>query len=361
MNYLEKIEIKNFRGFDKISIDDFNQINLLIGKNNSGKSSILEAIFLLIGMSNPILPDNINRMRGLNIRQPNDFRYLFHKLKFNNSPEFFGTFSDLSSRNLKLLPIYRKTTNTDVLGQKSINNEITFDASTASSNVNGLELEFSLKQRHNQNKTYKSSIIFNPPELIPNVNSLYKEELHAVLISGNTNEINALTRYSEIVKKKKGDIILEALRAIDTKIESLHPLPDGLYFGYSNIEELVPSNIAGDGVRKFLNIATTIAEKKDSIVLIDEIENGLHYSAHKQLWKSIISLSKEFNVQLFITTHSIETLRCLKELLEETNYAPFQKNIAVYTVSHTQKSGIKTYKYSYEGFKDAIDTETEIR
>ncbi|MGB5989192.1 MAG: AAA family ATPase [Marinifilaceae bacterium] len=78
MNILNSIQIKNFRGFDNLDIDGFSQINLFIGRNNSGKSSVLEAIFLLMGMSNPILSNNINRMRGLNIKTAEELKYLFY-------------------------------------------------------------------------------------------------------------------------------------------------------------------------------------------------------------------------------------------------------------------------------------------
>ncbi len=360
MNLLRNIKIRNFRGFDQLEIKGFNQINLLIGKNNSGKSSLLEAIFLLIGMSNPILPDNVNRLRGLNIRTADEFKYLFHKLRISNRPEFECGFSDASTRHLNLNPIFKKNSS-DSSNQKIGGDEMAIDASTASPSMTGLELEFALKQRHSQKKTYKSSLILNLPEIIQNQNNNYKEELHAVFITGGSNEANALTRYSDIVKRKKGDVVLTALQKIDPNIESIQPLPDGLFFSYKNIDELIPSNIAGDGVRKYLNIVTTIAEKKNSIILIDEIENGLHYSAHKSLWESIINISNEFNVQLFITSHNIETLRCLKELLETSDYSEVRDKVNVFTLMHTKKSGIKTYKYSYEGFKDAIDTETEIR
>ena len=362
MNYLDKLKVTNFRGFDNIEIDRFNKINLFIGKNSSGKSSILESIFLLIGMSNPVLPDNVNRLRGLNIRNAEEFRYLFHKLKFTNIPEFTGIFTDETERNLHLNPIYKKSASKETQGKAIPSDELTtFDASTAAPAVTGLELEFSIKKRHEQKKTLKSSMIFNHPEFIPVQNVKYKEEMHAVFIAGDSKEGNALSRFSEIVKRKKDNIILEALRKIDSNIESIHPLPEGLFFSYKGIEELIPSNIAGDGVRRYLNVVTTIAEKPNSIVLIDEIENGLHYSAHKLLWESIINISQSFNIQLFITTHSIETLKCLKELLEQEEFKNFQDYLGVYTISQTSKAGIKTYKYSFEGFKDAIESETEIR
>ena len=67
MSILQRLTIKNFRGFDSLEIDGFSKINLFVGKNNSGKTSVLESIFLVIGMSNPMLPNTINQIRGLNI------------------------------------------------------------------------------------------------------------------------------------------------------------------------------------------------------------------------------------------------------------------------------------------------------
>ncbi|MCT4613470.1 MAG: AAA family ATPase [Marinifilaceae bacterium] len=359
MALIKSINIKNYRGFDSLEIDDFGHVNILIGNNNSGKSTILESIFLTIGMSNPSLPDNVNRFRGLNIKSADEFKFLFHKLKINNNPEFKIVFQDESSRHLKLNPIFKKASSGSKQPTKT--EDIIMDASTASPNMTGLELEFSLKKPQTQKKNYKSSIIFNFPEIIQNQNKEYKEEAHAVFLTGNSSEVNALARYSEIVKKKKGDIVLNALQKIDSNIESIHPLPDGLYFGYKDIDELIPSNISGDGVRKFLSIVTTIAEKPNSFILIDEIENGLHYSAHKSIWESIITISKEFNTQLFVTSHNLETLTCLKEILELQKYKDNQEDLRVYTVTHTKKAGVKTYKYTYNGFKNAIENQTELR
>ncbi|NIJ46593.1 AAA15 family ATPase/GTPase [Wenyingzhuangia heitensis] len=355
MSLIKNIVIKNFRGFKELKIEDINHINILVGNNNSGKSSVLEAFFLIMGMSNPLLPDNINRIRGLKFKNANDFKFLFHQLNLENTPKIECTFNNEVKRSLTLEPIITKNTS-------SSNNIDEIEASSAAPNINGLNLKFSNKIKHSPNKSYKSSLIFNPPsELIPTFNNNYQEEYSAVLLSGNISDDNALRRYSEILKHKKGNIVLKAIQKIDPKIINILPLKDGLYFDYEDINELVPVNLSGDGVRKFLNIVTTIAEKQNSFILIDEIENGLHYSAHKGLWESIINISKEFNTQLFITSHNIETLKCVKELLEETKYIDYQQKISIYKLAQTKKQGAKTYKYTFDGFKSAIDLNTEIR
>jgi AAA15 family ATPase/GTPase len=117
----------------------------------------------------------------------------------------------------------------------------------------------------------------------------------------------------------------------------------------------------GGGIKRFLDIVTAASVKNDSFVCIDEIENGLHYSAYILLWKSLLYLSSSCNVQLFITTHNIETLASLKSVLEDNEFENMREFIKVFTVSKTLKAGFKSYGYSFEGFKDAIDNEMEIR
>lgn len=67
MDGFKNIEIKNFRGIDHLKIDDFSRVNILLGQNSSGKSSVLEAISLLTGMGNPDSPLNMNRLRTRNL------------------------------------------------------------------------------------------------------------------------------------------------------------------------------------------------------------------------------------------------------------------------------------------------------
>ena len=356
MTTLKHLTITNFRGFDSLEIDGFSKINLFVGKNNTGKTSILESIFLLAGMSNPILPNTINQIRGLNISVAKQLGYLFHGLKMGNKPSFSARFSDYSERLLKLEVKYRPT--------ESINNT----SSSSGPELIGLDLNFREVKGNKQSFNRKSSLIFGNDMFGNNVINQsiprdYNEKYHAVLVVAdkNQNDLVILARLSEMIKRKEEIAILEILQKFDENILDIKTLPDGIFFDLKKVEELVPINIMGDGIRRFLNIVTSVYEKKDSFVCIDEIENGLHYSAYKLLWKNLLSFSNLNNVQLFITTHNIETLSCLKSVLEEDPFTSMQEYCKVFAVSRTLNSGHKAYKYSYEGFKDAIEHETEIR
>ena len=75
-----KIEIERFRGIKHASIEGLKQINLFFGKNNCGKSSLLESLFLASGISNPLLPIHVNFMRGYSKVRLNDLKLDFYKL-----------------------------------------------------------------------------------------------------------------------------------------------------------------------------------------------------------------------------------------------------------------------------------------
>lgn len=81
-----EIEISNFRGFDSIKIDRLSGLNVFVGANNVGKSTILEAVFMLVGMANPIMPMRVNYWRTQTNSDMDSLKYLFHNIDFNNQP-----------------------------------------------------------------------------------------------------------------------------------------------------------------------------------------------------------------------------------------------------------------------------------
>jgi AAA15 family ATPase/GTPase len=115
----------------------------------------------------------------------------------------------------------------------------------------------------------------------------------------------------------------------------------------------------GDGLRRYLNIVAASANPINNILLIDEIENGLHYSAYKKLWEAIFALAVSNNKQVFVTTHSKETLYRLNEMLEE--HAEYRNELSLYTLEQTKLKGHQAYRLPYEGLAEASKNNIEIR
>ena len=94
--------------------------------------------------------------------------------------------------------------------------------------------------------------------------------------------------------------------------------------GDIGLPRLVPIPFMGDGVRRVLSIVLAIANASGGVVLIDEIENGLHYSAQKHLWQAVAAAARRLDVQIFATTHSWELIRSAHEAFSETHPTDFR-------------------------------------
>jgi AAA15 family ATPase/GTPase len=65
--------VKNFRGFEKLTIESLERVNLIAGKNNVGKTALLEALWIHHGAINPDLGLRVDSFRGINVVEPENF------------------------------------------------------------------------------------------------------------------------------------------------------------------------------------------------------------------------------------------------------------------------------------------------
>ena len=179
------------------------------------------------------------------------------------------------------------------------------------------------------------------------------------LITADLFSGNLVTDLSELFKRKQKGLILERLAMFDKAINTIDILKDDVYIGFEGVNEQLPLGMTGDGLKRYLNIVAASANPLTNIILIDEIDNGLHYSAYKKLWEAIFALATDTNKQVFVTTHSKETLYRLNEMLEE--HTEYQDALRLYTIEKTKLKGHQAYKYTYEGLAEACHNNVELR
>ena len=356
MNGFKNIEIKNFRGIDHLVIDDCSRINVFLGQNNSGKTSILECLLLIMGMSSPDMPQSLNRIRSRNnMIGVADARYMFNNLILTHSPEIVAKQTDDVSRHLKLSLSYVFDENEQTVQQNS-----PMPISDSMALINTLEMLFDVTEG-TDSKSYRSSLTFNQAGLITNrkLAEGYVEKDFVGIITSDLLAGNLVNDLSELFKRKQKDLILERLAIFDKAIYTIDILNNDVYIGFEGVNELLPLGMTGDGLRRYLNIVACSANPMTNVIVIDEIDNGLHYSAYKKLWEAIFALATKTNKQVFITTHSKETLYCLNEMLEER--PEYQQEMRLYTIAKTLKKGHQAYKYTYEGRSGACENGIELR
>jgi len=354
MEGFKNLEIKNFRGIDHLKIDDFSRVNVFLGQNGSGKSTVLEAIILALGMSNPDMPQAVNSVRA---RKPFsnfiDIKYLFHNLDTNTPPKIIMEQANGIIRQLKLGLTY-------VFDELAEPKNEPVQQTGIVKYVNTLEMHFDVISGTSQ-KNYMSWMRVNPAGVVVNKKAAdgYMENLRGWLISADLMSNNLVNDLTELFKRNQKDVVLNLLKLFDAQITGIEILNDDVYIGFEGMSEMLPSRMTGDGLRRYLNIVASAANSMNTIIMLDEIDNGLHYSAYKKLWEAIFALSTTTNKQVFVTTHSKETLFRLSQMLEEN--PAYQQELRLYTLEKTKLKGFQAYKYTYEGLSGACENDIEIR
>lgn len=355
MDGFKNIEIKNFRGIESLKIEDFSRVNVLMGQNSSGKSSVLECLMLMVGMSNPDLPQLMNSLRARSYSSFSDLNYIFHNGDFKQKPEISSKLQDETSRHLMLDMAY---TFDDKSQGNFQNGQI--PTSETKSFINTLKMLFEVETEA-ETKHYECGITYGSNGMVTGKKMVdgYMEKNSVTFIPADLASGNPVNDLVELAKRKKKELVVERMQYFDKRITGVEILNNTIFINLEGIDQLMAVNMMGDGLRRYLNIVAASANPMNNIILIDEIENGLHYSAYKKLWEAIFVLATQTNKQVFITTHSKETLHRLNEMLEE--HPEYQKEMRLYTLANTLKKGHQAYKYTYEGLSGACENDVELR
>lgn len=307
----KRLQIRNFRGFNALEINQLSGINLIAGKNNSGKTSLLEAVFLLSGGGNAQLAVNTNVMRGIEkdgvpVR---DFfwKQLFFNLDMEHPIKIEGEHKSHGRFTLEIESEQQSTT------------EITLDSTDGVSATNLFD-ERSLIFQYSDpsDQKIRSHIRFKGQDLEVQQPAINVPFTAAILLSRGRNIYEDATRLGMLRKKKRGDLLLKALQAVEPKLQSIEDNSSSgtpMIWGDIGLSELVPLPAMGEGMTQLARLVLAIATVPNGVVLVDEVENGIHHSVLPDVWRAINEAAKQFHTQIFATTHSFECIEAAHQAL----------------------------------------------
>jgi predicted ATP-dependent endonuclease of OLD family len=320
---LSTVTFENYRAFEKFRLEGLTRVNLLVGRNNCGKTSLLEGLQLLTAKQPWAVLEQTAFRRGEGVRRSKRSE----REAFLGVSQFFldrrtdvgARFRVQESSSGKLFEGYIEEAKSDGQGQTFIVPQSMF---VVESSVNGPRLS-SLIERDVEipfgvrlwgRPSYLSS--FDSPD--------------GLFIDINTPlETSMATGWSEVLVHGREEEVVSFLQIIDPDIQSIHFLPrtnrsDGDQIAGSSIvvglrgqKERVPIGSLGEGVRRLLALAIALAITENSSLFIDEIDTGIHYSVMPDLWKLVVHASRLFDIQVFATTHSWDCIAGLAELCED--------------------------------------------
>jgi hypothetical protein len=371
--------IKNFRCIKDLTIEPLARVNLIVGKNNRGKTALLEALWLHSGPNLPDLGDRLARFRGIPGQDP---ERLMHDLFHDFDPKCPITLSakGIGEVGKGILNIrVRKRDSavvTTVPASGSPSNPPRASQESDASTVSETAVEFEYTDAKGQK--YVSSVWW------------VKTEAQSVQIGANarmalTNEGLAIQsaqmpdrptnifisprqrsrpeedviRFGKTELEGYADRLTHCLKRADNRIKRLLTIaspPAPMIYADVGLSRPVPVGFLGDGVGRLLSMALAFHDARGGMIFIDEVENGLHHSVLEDVWKELNWLSKEFDVQVFATTHSGECMHAARAAFN----AMADDTLCIHRLSLQDKK-IAATTYSFEDLDFTLDYGAEMR
>lgn len=340
-----EIRIKSYRGLNDIKLTNLGPINVLVGENNSGKTSVLEAIQLFTDKDVLTSMISVARKReiplapfGRNRLQPFDaFLYSFPMYQERYKQVYIEADSDVygECRVGVRGGVHNDTLDWMDLSQAEIRRYHSIcDDDGMIRIVNGEYL-------YEKDEREEGDFTFRETQLKPEKRVFDNKQYMSVKRKGNIMYISPMDVYTDKILSAslyKGMLVEEKYRLLDLMSifdDRIIGIETAVQYGRPTtmIEMegmgLMPISVFGDGVKKVLTLASAVIKMRGGVVLIDEFETGIHKRALKSVAEWMISVAKRYDVQVFMTTHSSDAIAALVEA-----QGAFDNVLSAYRLEH---------------------------
>jgi AAA15 family ATPase/GTPase len=344
------LQISGYRGLEMAELSQLGSVNIFVGNNNSGKTSLLEAISILCNPLDPFRWLEVSQRRLYFGRSPIAFRPDLEAMKWI-FPQKIGSFSSESYQGQMLIKSSGNTPVSEIEArlieiygvgsEKNSQGKINDDllSSETDAVMPGIELEiitqisekFSLFSLEKEPR----SEVFQFWENERFIQRKQNKQLvkNATIFPSYSSSEPILDKLSQIIlQEEDGKIkVLELIRSfddniLDIEITSTPTARATLYIKHKDIG-FAPLYIFGDGFKRTLIIALTALTTVNGVLLIDEIETSIHVSALSRVFSWLIETCHRLNIQLFVTTHSLEAIDAmLQPEITTDNVVAFRLN-----------------------------------
>ena len=351
----DRLQISGYRALQLVNLSQLGQVNIFVGDNNAGKTSILEAISILCNPLDPFQWLEVSQRRlyfgrsQLISLRPNieALKWIFSQKIGASNDEIYQ--AEILIEANGITPIHKlKAKLGEIYGsgveknnQKSFDKDISSPEEEVSSPEidsvrSGLELEIAV------NRTSAQLNLF-PPEAEREIFQFWENERfvqrrrnkpivkNATIFPSYSSSEPLGERLSRIILQEDGkNKVVELLRSFDDNILDIHILtPTPTPTIYIEHKELgfAPLYVFGDGFKRTLIIALTVLTTDNGVLLVDEIETSIHVSALGSVFSWLIETCRRREIQLFVTTHSLEAIDAmLQPEIATDNVVAFRLN-----------------------------------
>lgn len=365
--HLPDLSIKGFRCFDQISVPDLGHVNLFAGRNGVGKTTILEAVKVYASRADEsvlaeLIAGREEFLAGVN-KDGEKVNFLDLKALFSGRKPSVGTQIEIGPEDgggkLKIelanldderAPLFREFVDADFLEREA--SVLKISLGNKQWLIPGLfENYWRVKRRgprvaDNNERPAVMKSQWLGPELLSN------------------RAIAEL--WDEVTLTEDEDLAIKALNLVlDHKVDRVAMVGEdesrvrwGGRRAVCRIGDNGPVSLKslGDGAARLFSTALALASCRDGFLLIDESENGIHYTIQQKFWSMILHTAKENNIQVFATTHSFDCVRGFAQAVAEA------EDVSGSLVRlERENRQTRCIRYSEEELKSAAKYNIEVR
>lgn len=378
---LTSLVINNFRNFSALSIERLSRVNLFVGANNTGKTSILEAVEIFGDGGTPRMITKSTRRRGEIVIVPQEDRgtyttevnvsHLFHGHKLRAGAQFsiLGELKETGQQKKITCEVIPAPLDAETSQQ------LLPIASTEPSLTEPLEtgplLAIQIKSDLNNQQAIKLPLTSSgglAPIGFRRASEFRSENTFPVnFMAAEEYELSRLdSMWDAVVLTPEEEQVVQALNIIEPSIERIafitrdRPryghIGGGIFVKLKNSDDRIPLGSMGDGLKHLLVLSLHLIQSSGGYLLVDEIDTGLHYSVLNKMWAMILETAIRKNIQVFATTHSLDCVAALGELHDIIPHA--KNNITLHRV---ERGSNRTIVYNAKEISTAVKHHMELR
>ncbi len=356
---INSLKIKNFRALQNFEVSKLGRINLIVGKNNSGKSTVLEALRIYAGGANPLLMEQIasdhdEKTRIVNHESMDEiselpFQHFFTGRVFPEADDIEIYIGENYPETNHYLKINHRFIEEYEVEEKQDDGESIFRTNTRIipkenlSNIGNNYLRQFLTIKNGETKGL--GIIELDEPISGKLRNTYwdsRENTPCSYLPTQFVSVDDLADiWDNILFSDYASSVKQGLAIIAEDFEDLGfvkselgvgmglsqwsrglPMPGSQFrrtckVKLKNINRAVPLNSLGDGMLRVLQLMFKIFPAKGGFLLIDEFENGLHFTIQEKVWRLIFDLAEKLDIQVFATTHSWDCIESFAKVAVE--------------------------------------------
>ena len=330
---ITELTIQNFKMFENLTVSGLSRLNLIGGKHGTGKSTLLESLFLSANANPHALIQQIalRGMKNISATEQDLWHPFFYNFNYKQPIIISSKTDDKSNPSLEIQikPIQN-------LQQSISSGQIKQDILSIFQAKEFHEMHM-IFQNHGKKRVIKQYFMNNQLNYNADNPNFIVQEI--AIVTSQREDFNAITEnYNEISKNNDEDKLVKIVNDIlhldvqkfDILAKDNMPV---LYVQTKSLARKLPIHLMAEGLQHIFQIISYIISKKCKILLIDEIENGLHYSVLPKLWAVLEKLADDYDMQIFATTHDEESIKVFADLKEE--------NRSYIRLGHTREGKIK--------------------